>query len=120
MPRLKLPDGVSAAAHGSYSFVVDEDGCIDTGDAPNEVVAALIAHAGATEPPADLEPKSDLAAIQAEGAAALKTEKEQLLELLKGAGVDDVDGRKSIAVLRARWARVQSDEAARNAAKPAA
>ena len=95
MPKFKVPAGVSSVAHASYSFVADEDGFIDTADAPGFVIEHLTKFAGVTlATDADIE-KADIATVKADVELDAKTEKAQLTAQLKQRGIA-VDGRATI------------------------
>jgi hypothetical protein len=115
MARLKLPANVTGVAYGAHQFEADGHGIVDTKDAPDSVVKAIIQNTRARYATDEDMAAAEVADAEAGAVATLGNEKDILLGKLKELGVTDVDGRKSVAYLRKRVAAAEEAADAANA-----
>jgi hypothetical protein len=107
MAKLKLPANVTAVAYKEYQFEGDSHGIVDTGDAPADIVNAIVKNTRARHATDEDMAAAEIADAEAGAVATLGNEKDILLGKLKELGVTDVDGRKSVAYLRKRVAAAE-------------
>jgi len=101
MPRIQLPENMNAVAVEGYQFNADSSGCIETGDAPDEIVAVVLNITRGKV----VEQKPETIVEE----ARLTTERSDLIAKLVAAGAK-FDKRWSIDTLRAAVAKAIEDQ----------